>query len=154
MYYAYGGQPIIVVDVHRADSLKYLIYDAIEKLKDGNFFGTEYESRQYIRDHGAHVIVFSNQEPDYTKWTPDRYNFIRLSDLRAQSCLAAAVSAYGELGSGVPACGNLDPGDLAAQGEAGGPAEAGGRAARRGGPPQDGRHARVPQGGGLGFGYG
>ena len=80
MYYAYGGQRIIIVDVPRADSLEYLNYGAIEKLKDGCFTITKYESRQYVRDHHAHVLIFSNQMPDVTNFTADRLQLIHLSE--------------------------------------------------------------------------
>lgn len=79
MFYAYDNEPIIVIDIPRADTLEYLNYGAIEKLKDGVFFSGKYTSSLKLREHKAHVLVFSNQEPERSKWTADRLHLIHVS---------------------------------------------------------------------------
>lgn len=80
MFYAYDMEPIVIVDIPRADNMEYLNYGAIEKLKDGVFFSGKYSSGLKTRDHNAHVLVFSNHEPDRTKWTDDRLEMVSLSE--------------------------------------------------------------------------
>lgn len=80
MFHAYDMEPIVIVDIPRADNMDYLNYGAIEKLKDGVFFSGKYNSGLKTRDTQAHVMVFSNNLPDETKWTKDRLNLIRLSE--------------------------------------------------------------------------
>lgn len=48
------------------------LYSLAEDLKDGMMVSTKYESRTLIFDV-PHVIFFANFEPDYTKWSADRY---------------------------------------------------------------------------------
>lgn len=76
MFYAYDNEPIIVIDIPRADTLEYINYGAIEKLKDGVFFSGKYNSCLKLREHQAHVLVFSNEEPQRNKWTADRLRLI------------------------------------------------------------------------------
>jgi len=81
MFYAYDMEPIIIIDIPRADNQEYLNYGAIEKLKDGVFFSGKYNSALKVRDANAHVVVFSNHPPDLSKWTSDRLVQIDLSPL-------------------------------------------------------------------------
>jgi len=80
MFHAYDMEPIVLIDIPRADNMEYLNYGAIEKLKDGIFFSGKYNSTLKVRDGPAHVVVFSNSEPDPTKWTADRLSVLRLSE--------------------------------------------------------------------------
>lgn len=87
MFYAYDYEPIIIIDIPRADTLEYINYGAIEKLKDGVFFSGKYHSALKLREQAAHVVVFSNEEPDKSKWTSDRLSLIHVSsDLCGASC--------------------------------------------------------------------
>lgn len=53
--------------------LQFLSYVLLEQLKDRMVFSPKYESAMKILDHTPHVIVFTNEGPDYTKLTGDRY---------------------------------------------------------------------------------
>ena len=68
------------LDLPRSTKDDYINYGAIEKLKDGIFFSGKYASGLKTRDENAHVVVFSNHEPDPGKWTSDRLFLIRLSE--------------------------------------------------------------------------
>ena len=80
MFYAYDMQKIVLVDIPRSTKDEYINYGAIEKLKDGVFFCGKYTSAMKIRNKNAHVVVFSNHEPEPGKWTSDRLFMIRLSE--------------------------------------------------------------------------
>lgn len=47
-------------------------YPVMEKLKDGMFTSTKYESRT-VRFNSVHVVVFANKEPDYSQLSEDRW---------------------------------------------------------------------------------
>lgn len=64
---------IIIIDIPRSVDLDYLNYTAIEKIKDGIFFSNKYESSMCIFPN-PHVFVFSNELPDLSKMTGDRWN--------------------------------------------------------------------------------
>lgn len=62
---------IILVDIPR-DSINYFNYGAMEKLKDGFFYSGKYEGG-ICRFRKPHIIIFSNDEPEYSKMSDDRY---------------------------------------------------------------------------------
>lgn len=53
--------------------LQFLSYVLLEQLKDRMVFSPKYESAMKILDKTPHVIVFTNEGPDYSKLTGDRY---------------------------------------------------------------------------------
>jgi len=59
-------------DVPRTQS-EFLQYSVLEQLKDGLIFSPKYLSRSKMLVHKAHVVVFTNEEPDYNKLSADRY---------------------------------------------------------------------------------
>lgn len=59
--------------------LEYLNYGLLEMLKDRMVLSPKYESQMKILTTIPHVIVFTNEEPDMTKMTEDRYNIEYLS---------------------------------------------------------------------------
>lgn len=60
--------------------MELLRYEILEQLKDGYVYSPKYNSRMKIMvSKVIHVIVFSNEAPDYTKMTDDRYDVINLS---------------------------------------------------------------------------
>ncbi len=79
--FAYEGEPIVVFDFARAQA-EQIEYASIEKIKDGVFFAGKFDSRQKIFD-SPHVVVFSNNEPDQTKLSADRWDITRLSVMPA-----------------------------------------------------------------------
>lgn len=66
---------IFLVDVPRG-GMEYLSYNFLEKLKDRVVFSSKFKSQTKILRNKPHVIVFSNEHPDETKMTPDRYQII------------------------------------------------------------------------------
>jgi len=68
---------IFLFDVPRGEMM-YLQYSVLEALKDQVVFSPKYESASKLLRKVPHVIVFSNEEPDMTKLTNDRYNIINV----------------------------------------------------------------------------
>lgn len=54
-------------------------YNVCEGLKNGCITNTKYESKR-IRVNVPHVWVFANFQPDYTKWSEDRYKVWTIKD--------------------------------------------------------------------------
>lgn len=65
---------LIVVNIARGHSVSY---SGLEELKDGLFFSSKYESGMCIFPKPK-IIVFSNNVPDYEKWSADRYEVTRI----------------------------------------------------------------------------
>lgn len=63
---------LFVFDIPRGQ-LEFLQYNVLEKLKDRVVFSPKYVSRTKILKEIPHVIVFTNEQPDLTKMTEDRY---------------------------------------------------------------------------------
>lgn len=63
---------IIIIDIPRSYDIGYLNYTAIEKLKDGLFFSGKYESGMVDMPEPL-VIVFSNEHPEFSKMSSDRW---------------------------------------------------------------------------------
>jgi len=74
--HAYNGQPIVLLDLARADGAN-VDYGLLEKLKDGCLFSSKYQSEEKMFDP-PHVVVFSNSAPDLSKFTYDRCHVITL----------------------------------------------------------------------------
>lgn len=53
--------------------MEYLQYTILEQLKDRIVFSPKYASVTKVLFYQPHVIVFSNEEPDMTKMSADRY---------------------------------------------------------------------------------
>lgn len=68
---------IFLMDVPR-DQLQYLNYSILEQLKNGLVSSPKYESRVKVLEQAAHVVVFTNEQPDMTLLSIDRYNIINL----------------------------------------------------------------------------
>lgn len=56
-------------------AMEFFNYNIIEMLKDRMIFSPKYDSMTKILRHNPHVIVFSNEQPDTSKMTEDRYVF-------------------------------------------------------------------------------
>lgn len=88
MAYIFAQNPTktVMIDLSRTsapvDGKDYLggMYSLLETLKNGVLTSTKYES-QVITFPRPHVIVFANWEPDYSKWSSDRYDVTNLSEL-------------------------------------------------------------------------
>lgn len=69
---------VFLVNVPRGQ-MEYLNYGLLESLKDRIVFSPKYNSQMKILDHVPHVVVFSNEGPDQSKMSGDRYRLIELS---------------------------------------------------------------------------
>lgn len=70
---------LVVIDAPRC-MMDHVSYQAIEKVKNGAFFSGKYEGKTCLFNTG-HVLVFANQEPDYSKLSMDRWRVVRLQAL-------------------------------------------------------------------------
>ena len=69
------------------DKINHL-YSLCEAIKDNVVISTKYEC-QRVPLGKQHVIVFANAEPDYEKWSQDRYDVHKIEDGRTDSAGAA-----------------------------------------------------------------
>lgn len=60
--------------------MEYLNYGLLEMLKDRMVLSPKYDSQMKILRHTPHVVVFSNEDPDDTKMTEDRYDITHIRD--------------------------------------------------------------------------
>jgi len=73
MAYAYDRQRIVVFDVARTnESALDNLYSIAESLKNGSIFSSKYESIAKVFDP-PHVVVFSNEPPNRSKMSKDRF---------------------------------------------------------------------------------
>lgn len=63
---------IILIDMPRSTNLDFLSYQGIEEVKDMFFFSGKYEGGM-ICGAPPHLIIFSNEEPNYSKCSADRW---------------------------------------------------------------------------------
>lgn len=66
----------LFLDIPRTQ-LEFLQYSFLESVKDRMVFSPKYDSMCKTFDHDIHVVVFTNEEPDYNKLTNDRYDIFR-----------------------------------------------------------------------------
>lgn len=71
--------PIVIFDIPRC-SEGHISYNAIEQIKNGCIFNSKYETGM-LRFDKPHIIVFSNEEPNYKKLSRDRW---QVKNLRAE----------------------------------------------------------------------
>lgn len=62
------------------DQMQYLQYAILEQMKDRMIFSPKYQSRTKYLPILPHVVVFSNEDPDMTKLTADRYDIRAYTD--------------------------------------------------------------------------
>jgi len=61
----------VIYDIPR-ESIQYVQYQAIEKIKDGKFFSPKYESGM-VRFNKPHIVCFSNCPPNMRALSADRW---------------------------------------------------------------------------------
>lgn len=66
---------IVAVDLSRDSSP--LSYEGLEQIKNGFIFNSKYETGSCIFN-SPHILVFSNQQPNYHKWSEDRFDVINI----------------------------------------------------------------------------
>lgn len=62
----------IVLDLPRCFNKGFLSYQGIEEIKNGLFFSGKFESKMVVYNP-PHLIIFSNEEPDTSKLSDDRW---------------------------------------------------------------------------------
>lgn len=67
---------LIVIDCPRSMT-EYINYGGIEKLKDGLFCSGKYDGNMVVYN-SPHLLVFSNEHPDMSKLSLDRWHIIEL----------------------------------------------------------------------------
>lgn len=67
---------IILLDIPRHNK-DYINYGCIEQIKNGLIYSGKYEGGDCLFDN-VHVIIFSNEDLDYSKMSRDRWNVIRI----------------------------------------------------------------------------
>lgn len=70
---------LILLDIPRHNK-DFINYGLIEKIKSGTIYSGKYEGGK-CRFPIPHIIIFSNDEPDYNKWSRDRYDVHDLTNL-------------------------------------------------------------------------
>jgi len=78
MCYTYNKEPIVCFDISRAAAEHSdHLYSMAEKLKNGVYLSTKYESRQKVFKP-PHVVFFANMMPEESKWSRDRVHLVSL----------------------------------------------------------------------------
>lgn len=67
---------IVILDIPR-HGRDYMNYGLIEQIKDGCIYSGKYEGGDCILDD-VHIIVFANFEPEYNKFSTDRWNVVHI----------------------------------------------------------------------------
>lgn len=67
------SKSVFIIDVPRTQ-MEFLQYSVLEMVKDRLVFSPKYNSTTKIIGDTPHVIVFSNEKPDYMKLSSDRFN--------------------------------------------------------------------------------
>lgn len=75
--YIFKGSEYIVFDFVRS-SQDHINYEIIELLKNRSFCSYKYESCHKWFPGKSKIVVFMNQEPDYSKLSEDRYNVYQI----------------------------------------------------------------------------
>lgn len=74
------SKKIFLVSVPRL-SMEYLNYAVLEMIKDRLIFSPKYQSQTKRLNHRPHVVVFSNERPNFDRLTDDRYRITQLSEM-------------------------------------------------------------------------
>jgi hypothetical protein len=74
------SKKLFVFDIPRGQ-LELLQYSILEQLKDRMIFSSKYESCSKVLPHKCHVVVFTNEEPDRSKMTRDRFKILRITNI-------------------------------------------------------------------------
>jgi len=64
-----------------SDDMMNHVYELAERVKDNTVVSTKYET-QRVELSPQQVVVFANREPDYTKWSKDRYDVRNIGPIK------------------------------------------------------------------------
>ncbi len=70
---------VVILDIPRT-RMQYFQYATLEALKDGIGHSGKYESCVFVFENCPHVIVFSNEPPEESKLSADRWNIVSIAD--------------------------------------------------------------------------
>lgn len=76
--HAYNGEKIVLFDFSRSCEER-INYGIIESIKNGKIFSPKYNSSTKIFEECPHIVCFSNFEPDFNKFSADRWIIRRIS---------------------------------------------------------------------------
>lgn len=62
---------VVIFDIPRVNK-GAISYQALEQIKNGMFFNSKYESGM-VRFNSPHILIFSNEEPEYNNLSEDRW---------------------------------------------------------------------------------
>lgn len=71
---------IILINLPRSFNKEYLSYTGIEEIKDMFFYSGKYEGGM-VDGNPPHLFIFSNEKPDTTKLSIDRWNIRNLDEM-------------------------------------------------------------------------
>lgn len=71
---------IILIDLPRSYNSDHLNYPCIEEIKNGCFYSGKYEGGMCLFN-SPHVVIMSNEEPDYEQLSKDRWKVIDISTM-------------------------------------------------------------------------
>lgn len=97
----HGDVDVIFVDVTRTQE-NFLAYQGIEELKNGICVSTKYECA-VVQFPVPHVVVFSNNLPNYAAMSMDRWEVITVSEKEEFSAFST-FAAYGSTATVMGAC--------------------------------------------------
>lgn len=72
---------IVFFNITRSYDSQYLNYEGIENVKDMCFYSGKYEGGM-VCGPSPHVVVFSNEPPDESKLSEDRWHIVNIDELR------------------------------------------------------------------------
>lgn len=75
------GKPmprIVCLDVPRV--VEHVSYAGLEEIKNGCFCSPKYESGMVLMN-SPHIVVCSNTQPDFSKWSSDRFHVFNVREL-------------------------------------------------------------------------
>lgn len=72
--------PILVIDIPRCTDVKFVSYQAIESCKNGCAYSGKYEGSMLLMPP-MHIVIFSNEPPDLSTFSADRWNVVELNGL-------------------------------------------------------------------------
>ena len=93
---------IVLINLPKTFDHQYFSASGVEDIKDMFFFSGKYGEKDcdpIVNGKPPHVFIFANEEPDETKWSPDRLAIVRLPDGQGKrsSALKIDLSIEGPL---------------------------------------------------------
>jgi hypothetical protein len=73
-------------------AMQFLQYTIFEQLKDKVIFSTKYHTKTKILRHFPHVVIFSNEHPDESTMTADRYDIVDMGTMDTSPTAPTAVA--------------------------------------------------------------